>query len=64
MRADKSVRAPADRMKRHGQLMAAIEDANTGADYLDLNFLRSTLMVYGYKDMQVEEYNHAEDWRP
>ena len=45
-------------------LTLAIERANEAADYLNLGVLRSALMIYGYKDMTVEEYNHAGDWRP
>jgi hypothetical protein len=42
----------------------ALEQASAAADYLSLSFLRSTLMIYGYSDMKMEQFNHAGDWRP
>jgi len=41
----------------------ALDRANTGANWVSYGKLWGALTIYGYKQMQMDDYNYKGDWR-
>jgi hypothetical protein len=44
-------------------LQAALQQANVDSRWIDAGTLNSSMCVYGYTVMQIEDYNHKGDWQ-